>query len=438
MDITTQSVLALVVALGLFYSLAYMAKKKVNFGIRTIAALIMGLALGLLFQGHVDIVRAVGQIYTRLISAIVVPLVFFSIISSITSLENLTKLRSIGLKTIFWLTVNVFIAGILGILISHLFNIGQGYTIITPADFVPREVPTFLETLVNMFPSNLASHYVNNQIVPIIIFALFISVAYLKTVSKLPEVNVFKTAVDAINKVIFGVIRYIIRLTPYAVLSLIAYAASRHSSNLDIWTFVVPVLVGYLACAIQTFLVHGSLIAVFTRLNPFTFFKKIFPAQMVAFSTQSSIGTIPVTVRQLSKSLGVNEEIASFVASLGANMGMPGCAGIWPAMLAVFSINALGLDYSFVQYAILILVIMMVSIGTVGVPGTATITATAVLATVGLPLEVIVMLAPISSLVDMARTATNVHGAATAAVIVAHREKQLDVSVYNTSVEKAL
>lgn len=431
MDISTQSIFAAIVGAGLFYILYLMATKKVNFGVRTIVALVLGIALGLAFKGHVDIVRVVGQIYTRLIAVIVVPLVFFSIISSITSLQTLDKLKTMGLKTVFWLSFNTLIAGILGIFISQIFKLGVGTTIIEAADYVPAEVPTLLQTIVNMFPRNLAGHYVNNEIVPIIIFAIFVAVAYMKTVSKLPEVKIFKDGIDAINKVIFGVIRYVIRLTPYAVLSLMAYAASRYSTNMDIWTLLTPILVGYFASLIQTYLVHGTLIAVAARLNPLNFFKKIYPAQVVAFTSQSSIGTIPVTVRQLTEKLGLNEEVASFVVSMGSNMGMPGCAGIWPAMLAVFSINALGLDYSLTQYAVLLIVIVMVSIGTVGVPGTATITATAVLATVGLPLEVIVMLAPISSLVDMARTATNVTGSATAALIVAASEKQIDLDVYN-------
>lgn len=131
------------------------------------------------------------------------------------------------------------------------------------------------------------------------------------------------------------------------------------------------------------------------------------------------------------KKIGVNEEIASFVASLGANLGMPGCAGIWPTLLAVFAINLLGLDYSITQYAFLVVLSVVVSIGTVGVPGTATITATAVFAAAGLPIEVIVLLTPISTIVDMARTATNVIGAATAATLVAKTEDELDLSVYN-------
>lgn len=118
------------------------------------------------------------------------------------------------------------------------------------------------------------------------------------------------------------------------------------------------------------------------------------------------MGTIPVTVNQLTKKLGVNEDIAAFGASLGANLGMPGCAGVWPTLLAVFTIHLLGIDYTPVQYAFLVVLAVVVSIGTVGVPGTATITATALFAAAGLPVEAIILLSPISSIADMARTAT--------------------------------
>ena len=151
---------------------------------------------------------------------------------------------------------------------------------------------------------------------------------------------------------------------------------------------------------------------------------------MVAFTSQSSVGTIPVTTDSLKK-LGVQEDIASFVASLGANLGMPGCAGIWPVVSAIFAINLLGIHYSVGQYIFLIVLTLVVAIGTVGVPGTATITATAVFIAAGLPVEVIVLLTPISSIADMARTATNVVGAATATVLVAKTENELDLVAYN-------
>jgi L-cystine uptake protein TcyP (sodium:dicarboxylate symporter family) len=193
-------------------------------------------------------------------------------------------------------------------------------------------------------------------------------------------------------------------------------------------------ILAYVLCGIQLFLVEGVLLKVVGHLNPIKFFQGIWPAAVVAFTSQSSVGTIPVTVNQLTKKLGVNEDIASFVASLGANLGMPGCAGIWPSLLAIFAIHILGIEYTLPQYIFLIALTLIVSAGTVGVPGTATITATAVFTAAGLPVEVIVLVAPISSIVDMARTATNVVGAATAATLVAATEEgQLDLEAYNSS-----
>ena len=194
-------------------------------------------------------------------------------------------------------------------------------------------------------------------------------------------------------------------------------------------------VLAYILCAIQLFVVEGVLVKLVGKLDPVRFFKGIWPAATVAFTSQSSVGTIPVTVNQLTKKLGVNEDVAAFGVSLGANLGMPGCAGIWPTLLAVFTIHLLGIEYTPVQYAFLVVLAVVVSIGTVGVPGTATITATALFAAAGLPVEAIILLSPISSIVDMARTATNVVGAAAATTLVAATEGQLDEAVYNGEAE---
>ena len=167
------------------------------------------------------------------------------------------------------------------------------------------------------------------------------------------------------------------------------------------------------------------------HLSPVRFLKGMAPAAVTAFTTQSSIGTLPVTIRSLTQNLGVDEDVASFTAGLGANLGMPGCAGMWPTLVAIFAINALGIPFTPVQYGFLVLLTLVVSIGTVGVPGTATITATALLAALGLPVETIALVAPISSIVDMGRTATNVLGAAEASLLVASGEGLVDHSVYD-------
>ena len=418
---------------AVFFALLYYLhrKKHLNFGLRTILAAGLGVIVGLIFKGHHTYVAAIGTIYTSVISAVVVPLLIFSIISSITNLGNSIRLKNIGLKTVFFLVLNTLLASIVTLVAALLTNIGNGFSYELASDYTPREVPSFVDTIVGLFPKNLASHWVNGEVVPIVLFVILVAVAYNQIAAKKPEESApFKKLIDAGNLVMGRVVSIIISYTPYAVLALIVRAVSR-SSLADLLPLFGVLVLAYALCAVQIFVVEGLLIKLVGKLSPRRFFHGIWPAAAVAFTSQSSVGTIPVTVNQLTTQLGVNGDVASFGASLGANLGMPGCAGIWPVLLAVFTINMLGLPYTPAQYLFLVVLAVVVSVGTVGVPGTATITATALFVAAGLPVEAIVLLAPISSIADMARTATNVVGAATATTLVAASENQLDTDVYN-------
>ena len=415
--------LAALALTAVFFALLYYLhkKKQVDFGVRTILAVGLGLIVGLVFKGHHTYVAAVGTIYAHVVSAVVIPLLIFSIISSITNLGNSVRLKNIGLKTVFFLVLNTFFASLI--------------TLLAGVDYTAKEVPTFVDTVISLFPQNLASHWANGEVVPIVVFCILVAISYNKIAAKKPEeVAPFKKFIDAGDVVMGRVVSYVISFTPYAVLSLIARAVSR-SSPADLVPLLSVLVLAYVLCAIQAFVVEGALIKIVGKLDPVQFFKGVWPAGTVAFTSQSSVGTIPVTVNQLTRKLGVNEDIAAFGASLGANLGMPGCAGVWPTLLAVFTIHLLGIDYTPVQYAFLVVLAVVVSIGTVGVPGTATITATALFAAAGLPVEAIILLSPISSIADMARTATNVVGAAAATTLVAATEGQLDKAVYNGEVE---
>ena len=388
-----------------------------------------GIIVGLLFKENFEYVAVFGTIFTNIISAMVVPLLLFSIISSITNLGESVHLKKIGLKSVFFLLLNNLTASVITLIAAVALQVGRGFPYQTVTDYKAAEVPTFIDTIVSLFPQNLITQWGEGKVVPIVIFAILIAAAYNQFGKDKEDVKPFKTFIDAGNKVLGQAIGWIMDFTPYAVLSLIARAVGR-TEIADLLPLMGVMVLAYLLCAIQLFGVESLLIRFVGKLNPFIFLKKIAPAGIVAFTSQSSVGTIPVTVRQLEKELGVDGDIASFTAGLGANLGMPGCAGMWPVLLAVFSVNVLGLDYSLTQYAFLILLSLVVSVGTVGVPGTATISATAVFSAAGLPIELIVLLAPISSIVDMARTATNVVGAATASVLVAKTEGHLNEDIY--------
>lgn len=422
---------ALIVAILLIGFLIFLSRKKVDFGLRTIIALVFGVILGVIFSGHTTYIKPIGTVYANLISAFVVPLLLFSVISSVTNLENINKLKTIGLKSASLLVFTTFIASILTIVVSLFLKVGKGASITLPTDYVAKEVPNITQVVIDLFPKNFFNQASNNAIVPIIIFSLLVGIAVVSLSTKDPQgVKPFKDFIDSASKVINTVISYIIEFTPYAVLSLVANAVSNNGAD-KLLPLIFVLLVAYLLCFIQTFGVNSVLVGLLAKLNPIKFFKHIWPAQVIAFTTQSSIGTIPATDKCLRKA-GVSESITSFVVPLGANVGMPGCAGIWPALLAVFAINGINIEYSIGQYIFLVLITTLVSIGTVGVPGTSTITATAVFAAAGLPIEIIVILAPISSIVDMARTATNVSAAAASALIIAKNENELDLEKYNS------
>ncbi|MFQ6792381.1 MAG: dicarboxylate/amino acid:cation symporter [Thomasclavelia sp.] len=419
---------------SLFFGIIYYLDKvkKWDFGVLTILGLFFGVIVGIVFKGSYRYLEAIGNIYTNLILALVIPLLLFSIISSITNLNASVKLKNIGIKTIFFLLLNTFFASVITLILATMTNIGTNITYQLSSDYQASQVPDFIDTIVSLFPSNLAKSWVNGEVVPIVIFAIIVAISYNKIAAK-KEVAVFKKFIDAGNMIMGEVISFVIGFTPYAVLSLIARAVSKSTIS-DLLPLMSVLFLAYLICIIQIFGVTSLLLKFIARVNPITFFKGIYPAGIIAFTSQSSMGTIPVTVQQLTKKLGVNEDIASFVASLGANLGMPGCAGMWPVLLAVLAINVLHIEYSLLQYLFLIVLALVVSIGTVGVPGTATITATALFASAGLPIEIIVLLAPISSIVDMARTATNVIGAASAAVLVSKSETKTNFE--NAKVEK--
>ncbi len=415
---------SLAVGLVFFGGLFFLKKKHVNFGVRTLIATALGIVLGLLFPGHYTYIAAFGTVFTRVITAIVVPLLFFSIISSVTNLGSSIRLKAIGLKTVLYLLLNTLIAAIITLAASLVLHIGTGFTYEPATEYAAKKVPSIIDTLISLFPQNIANHWASGQVIPIVVFLLLVAVAYNKAAAKDAEkVEPFKKFIDAGNTVMGKVVSIVIGYTPYAVLSLIARQVSR-SSVADLLPLLSVLLLVYILCAVQFFLVEGTLLKLVGKVSPIQFFKNLWPAAVVAFTSQSSVGTIPVTVEQLKKQ-GVNEDIAIFGASLGANLGMPGCAGVWPVLLAVFAINVLNIPYSPVQYLFLIVLSVVVSIGTVGVPGTATIVTTALFTAAGLPVEVIVLLSPISSIADMARTATNVIGAATATTLVAVSEGQL-------------
>ena len=425
--------LALIIGLALFYVLRLMKKKGARFSTRVILASLLGIGLGFVFKGETELIGIFGEIYANILFALVIPLLLASVIKVVVSNESINRLKSIGLKTVGILSLHNVLGSALGVILAVAFKIGKDANIPLPEAAEAREVPTFAQAVVDFFPQNIVSDAANGRVIPIIVFAVLIGFVILSLIEKgkEEEVRPFVDFINSFSEIINSLVGLVTSFTPYAVLSLISAAIARIDYT-AIKPLVSVLILTYVASFVHSYLTTGAMLSIFSGLNPFKFFKKNFSVQAIGFTTQSSVGSIPANVDNLENNLGVSENIASFVAPGGATMGMPGCAGFWPVMTAILTANVLGLDYTITDYLGLILAALLVSLGTVGVPGTATIATTAVFAAMGLPVEMVVILAPISSLADMGRTATNVTAATSAALIVASSEGELDRDKYNS------
>ncbi|AMB99984.1 sodium:dicarboxylate symporter [Aerococcus urinaehominis] len=419
----------LTLALGLlaFAFIYFLQKKGQSFLVRVLVATVLGAALGLLLPGTTEYIGAIGQIYVNLLKALVVPLLLVSIIHTVISLEDFATLRSIGAKTITTLGVHNILGSLIAIIVASLLGVGKHAEVNIPAGTEAAEVPSVIETMVSFFPTNIIDDAANNRVIPIIVFAILVGLGVLLYKDK-EKITPFTGFITAANEVMFSVISTVTKFTPYAVLALLTDKVGSMDLS-SVGDLLLVLIAVFIASFFHSFISTPAMVAVMGRVNPWPFIKRYFPVFMLGFTTQSSTGAISANVEAQTK-MGVPERIASFSASIGSVFGMPGCAAIWPVTIAVFTINALGLEVSFSFYAYMILMALLVSIGTVGVPGIATIVATAFFLGLDLPAEMVILMTPISAVADMARTATNVQAAGSTGIIVAELERDLDESQY--------
>ncbi|MET0929446.1 MAG: dicarboxylate/amino acid:cation symporter [Aeromicrobium sp.] len=427
------AVLALVVVV--FVGIHLLRRRRVNFSLLTLLALAVGIPIGLVAQDHVEYIEPIGRIYINVLLASVAPLIAVAIISSIASLGSIEKLRTIGFRSIFWLLASNAVAVVLALGVGLATGIGGGVDEKIGGEelsVLQNSVQDFSQVFVDFFPTNVIGDFGANHIIPIILISVTVAIAYLTLAERdAASVEPFRTGIEALKLVIFKAVGFVIGLTPYAIVALTATVVA-NSANLGdkFWSLLGLLGLTWATCFAHTFLFNGVVLRIFADVSPLAFFRKILPAQVTAFTTQSSVGTLPVTTDVLTRRIGVHPEVAHFTAPLGTTIGMPGCSGIWPILIAVWGINAYGITYTAQDWIVLALLGTVVSIGTAGVPGTATVAAATVFAAAGLPLEFIAVTLPISTIADMARTATNVTAAAVSATVVARQTGLLDDEIF--------
>lgn len=363
-----------------------------------------------------------GQIFLSLLRLMVVPLVFFSLVSGVASLENNMNLSVIASKTLGLYLFTTAIAISLGLIIAILLEPGIGLNLTTDSNFISPEKPQLKDVIINIFPTNPVKAMAEGNMLQIIVFSIFFGAA-LRSISN--KNNPIKDLVNKLTDIILKMVFLVIEIAPYGVFCLMGSLFAKQG------IYILGDLSYYFFIVLGVLFIHGlftysSLLLIFTKINPLTFYNSIKPIMFFAFSTSSSNATMPVTLKTVIENLGVNRKIASFTVPLGATINMDGTA-IMQGVATVFIANAYSVDLFFVDYLMVIVTATLASIGTAGVPGVGLIMLAMVLAQVGLPTEGIALIIGVDRLLDMVRTVVNVTGDSAVSTIVASSENQLEI-----------
>lgn len=385
--------------------------------------LILGVVVGLLMQGAqefaVSYIKPFGDLFIRLIMMIIAPLVLSTLIVGAATTGDVKKLSRMGGKTIAFYLVTTGIAVSIGVLLANIFKPGKGLTLPVDAVYSGREAPPLIDVFMNVVPRNPFQAMAEGSMLQIIVFALFIGVA-ISLVGKKAEA--VKNFFDGFAEVMYKITGIVMQLAPYGVFALIVpVVAANGPSVLLPLAKVIGVM--YLAAILHALIVYSLVLKGFTNLKVPEFYKGILPAQLIAFSTCSSGATLPATMKCAQENLGVSKSTASFVLPLGATINMDGSA-IYQGVAALFVAQVYALDLTLGQQLTIVLTGTLASIGAAGVPGAGLVILTMVLASVGLPMEGIALIAGVDRILDMARTTLNITGDAVAAVFVDTSEQK--------------
>ena len=440
----------LAVFVGLLYGLMYLASRGFSLSQRVLTSLVLGALLGLVFQMVYDAdptairetlawSNIVGSGYVSLLKMIIMPLILVSMIAAVVKMDEISTLGKIGGTVVAILIGTTIISAIVGITVANVFGLSADGLTNGARELARAEVLqsrqgvvtdlSFPKIILSFIPQNIFSDLAGSRptsIIAVVIFGILTGIAGLHVTRDEPEQGrKFREFMETAQSVVMKLVRLVINLTPYGVLSLMTKvtAGSSGSDILDLLSFIVA---SYVAIALM-FVVHGLLLTGF-GINTLIYFKKVWPVLTFAFTSRSSAATIPLNVETQIRDLKIHPTIANFSATFGATIGQNGCAGIYPAMLATMIAPTMGIDPLDPTFMVtLVGVVAISSFGIAGIGGGATFAALMVLPAMGLPVVLVALLISIEPLIDMARTALNVNGAMTAGSIT-NQVLQLDTS----------
>lgn len=394
---------------------------KIKFLTQIMIAFVLAIVLGAIVGPEIEVVSPLGDAFLRLIQFIIVPLILATLVVGVAGSGDMKKIGRLGGKTVAYYLVTSAIAISLGLGVGYLFAPGEGLDIpmenIEESTAVTEQQDGVLDTLLQIIPTNPFASIVEGNILQIIFFAIFLGVGITAVGKRAQPVLAF---FEGFSDVMFKITGYVIMLAPIGVFGLVAPIVGNYGLSilLPLLNVIIAVAV---ACIIHVAITYSIAVKTLGKMSPITFFKGIAPAAIFAFSSASSAGTLPITMKNVTENLGVSKGTSSFVLPLGATINMDGTA-IYQGVAVLFIAQFYGIELTIMQLLTVVLIATLASIGTAGVPGAGLIMLTLVLTNLGLPLEGIALIAGIDRILDMFRTSVNVIGDASGAVIVDRNE----------------
>ncbi|RIV86189.1 dicarboxylate/amino acid:cation symporter [Aurantiacibacter xanthus] len=394
---------------------------------RVLFAMVCGVIVGMMMGESAESIKWIGDLFIRAIKMLVIPLIFFSLVSGMTAVGDIGRLGSVGGKALLIFMTTALIAVSLGMGLATLFQPGVGLEINLSADteIPPAPDQSLIQMIIGLVPDNPIMAMAEGAVLPVIIFSVLLGMAILATGE---EGAPIARAMNAGSAVMQKMTIFVMELAPFGVFALIAWVAGTFG-----FEALIPlsklVALNYGGCAIILLVVYPAILRLIARLPVIDFYRGIIDAQAVAFSTASSNAALPVTLRCVERNLGVSHAVASFTVALGATINMNGTA-MYLGVIALFGAQAYGIELSWVSYGLIALTSTLGAIGAAGVPGSGLVMMSLVLSSIGVPLETIAFVAGINHILDMARTMTNVSGDAAVAVAVGRLSGEIDVEEY--------
>lgn len=403
--------------------------RKIGLLPQILIAFVAAIIAGVIFGPDIKIVQPLGDLFLRLIQFIIVPLVASSLIVGVASTGNMKTLGRIGGKTIGYYLATTLVAVTIGLFAGLLFTPGTGVDV-SNAGEIPEATETggVVDILLNIIPTNPLASLSSGNILQIIFFSLFLGVGITMVGKKADPVYHF---FNGLAEVMYKITWIIMKLIPIGIFGLLAPIIGEYGLSV-LLPLIKLISVVAIACIVHVLFTYSVAVKTLGKMSPLQFFKGIAPASLVAFSTQSSSGTLPVTIKCTEDNLGVSKKISSFILPLGATINMDGTS-LYLSVATLFTAQAFGVELSIGQMLMVVLIATLGSIGTAGVPGAGLVMLVLVLTAVNLPLEAIALIAGVDRFMDMFRTATNITGDAAGALVIGKSENEADQDVDSNS-----